>query len=374
MRVLPLKITIVLCLLIGCLAGCELADYTSNKVPSVGGQAEIMVVMDSTKWTTEIGITLRKILEEPIEGLPQQEPRFDLLYMHPKNFSGFIRKHRNIIFVTSFEDQSMAGRKMQEFYSKKSIEQIKVDPNLYMYTRENQYAKDQKMMFLYGATDKRLIDNLIKHKTQIYSFFHDVEIKRIEQTLRMDDSSKVLAKKFREKFDVGLKIPLGYVKVKESGNFLWVGEKSPRSYQNIFMTAKPYTSESDFSVDSIVAWRRLLGRRYVNNPKRDSAFLDIQVELPIAARLMPVKDYFIVEYRGLWAWADKSKGGPFLGYAFVDEQRDKIYYIEGYTYAPSEEKREIMNKMEAILRSFLPKPAQESPKKSVTTESKEKNS
>jgi hypothetical protein len=45
-------------------------------------------------------------------------------------------------------------------------------------------------------------------------------------------------------------------------------------------------------------------------------------------------------------------GGPYIGYALVDEKAGRLYYIEGFAYAPGKDKREIMRELDAILWTF----------------------
>ena len=61
---------------------------------------------------------------------------------------------------------------------------------------------------------------------------------------------------------------------------------------------------------------------------------------------------YAVEMRGLWKTNVLSMGGPFMGYALVDEKKGVFYYIEGFTYSPGKEQREIMRELETILLSF----------------------
>jgi len=65
------------------------------------------------------------------------------------------------------------------------------------------------------------------------------------------------------------------------------------------------------------------------------------------------KGKYAKEIRGLWMLNDISSGGPFLSYTFVDESQKRIYYIEGYVYAPADDKRIPMQEMEIILKSFV---------------------
>ena len=58
------------------------------------------------------------------------------------------------------------------------------------------------------------------------------------------------------------------------------------------------------------------------------------------------------ETRGLWKLSDISGGGAFVSYVFVDESQKRMYYLEGYAYAPSKDKREFMREIEVILSTF----------------------
>ncbi|NJO91298.1 MAG: DUF4837 family protein, partial [Chloroflexia bacterium] len=99
-------------------------------------------------------------------------------------------------------------------------------------------------------------------------------------------------------------------------------------------------------------WREELGKKYIFVPKRDSAFMTTETLEPMTSRQMELKGFFCVEYRGLWLFADRSKGGPFLSYAFLSPDKTRIYYLESYVFAPGEDKVEMLRQLEAVLRTF----------------------
>jgi hypothetical protein len=45
-------------------------------------------------------------------------------------------------------------------------------------------------------------------------------------------------------------------------------------------------------------------------------------------------------------------GGPFINYTLVDGKRNKVVTIDGYVYAPSAPKRDMMIQMEALIYSL----------------------
>jgi hypothetical protein len=56
--------------------------------------------------------------------------------------------------------------------------------------------------------------------------------------------------------------------------------------------------------------------------------------------------------RGLWRTNNLTMGGPFVSYAFVDEPLGMLYYVEGFTFSPSKDQREIIRELETIIHTF----------------------
>ena len=45
--------------------------------------------------------------------------------------------------------------------------------------------------------------------------------------------------------------------------------------------------------------------------------------------------------------------GPFINYAIIDQKNDRLLVVEGFTYAPSVNKREFLFELEAIAKSLV---------------------
>ena len=74
--------------------------------------------------------------------------------------------------------------------------------------------------------------------------------------------------------------------------------------------------------------------------------------IPVTADTINFNGRFAVQLRGLFRSHTPGVGGPFLGYALVDEATQQFYYIEGFTISPGREQREIMRELETILHTF----------------------
>jgi hypothetical protein len=54
----------------------------------------------------------------------------------------------------------------------------------------------------------------------------------------------------------------------------------------------------------------------------------------------------------MWEMKNFQMAGPFINSIVEDKQHDRLVVIEGFTFAPSEDKREFMFEVEAILKSL----------------------
>jgi hypothetical protein len=170
----------------------------------------------------------------------------------------------------------------------------------------------------------------------------------------------------RKDFNCEMKVPFGYQLVMNEPDFLWVRQINPQDDKDIFIARKKYTSPEQFKKDSLIAFRDEVCRKNIfEDPERSDTYLLTETSIPykpVITREINFNKKFAVEMRGLWRTNNLTMGGPFLGYAFVDEAQGLLYYIEGFTFSPGKDQREIMRELETILYTFkvsseLPPPA-----------------
>ena len=85
--------------------------------------------------------------------------------------------------------------------------------------------------------------------------------------------------------------------------------------------------------------------------------MDIQDIFPIESNRFNYNSNLAVESIGLWKLSDISAGGPFKSIIIYDKNKNRIYYLEGYVYAPGlkkkkKKKKELMQEISSILMTF----------------------
>ena len=89
------KITAIIACMI--FISCQ-SDVSKAYVPESNGNINALtVVMNNSLWEGRLGNNIKESLMEPYEGLPFDEPKYDLYYLQPSIFKGFARSSRNII-------------------------------------------------------------------------------------------------------------------------------------------------------------------------------------------------------------------------------------------------------------------------------------
>lgn len=327
----------------------ESGENSLNLPNSSGVPNELLVVMDSVKWKGELGEVVREAFGAPLEGLPQEEPNLQLRYISPRYFKGFLKLYPNILFVTTLDDDSPDSRRLQSYFTKESREEILNNENRYYQALENEYARNQDVLHIFAPTEERLIQRLEESGSSLQNFFVEKERERMQANYRRTGQRK-LAKHLQQQHDFSMIIPKGYEIAIEKENFAWI-RLLDNVDRNIWFTYMPFTDEAVFDKENLIALRNAEGKKYIWGSD-STTYLKTEQDVEIISREVNFNGRYAVEMRGLWRLNEMVMGGPFLSYAFVDEAQNRLYYIEGFVYAPGEKKREAMREIEAILWSF----------------------
>ena len=306
---------------------CNLRTETLK--PKVSGLAgEVIIVMPQQDWDSGIGDELRKILSTDMVGLPQPEPEFDLIHVTPNNFDKIFTSHRNIINV-----------KISSNY---------LDPKIVVLN--DQWSFPQIVMNITAATDSTCINLLRDNADQIVERINQAERERVLINYKRYQEAGIYHE-LTKKYHISLMIPKGYNLDIDSANFIWVSNETPLTSQGIFIYFYPYTDEASFLPEELVSKRNEFLKSYVEGPSDNTWMTTEDLFAPDFSEFEEDGQYY-AKLRGLWKLENGFMGGPFVSLSTVDEKRNRIVTVDGYVYAPSEEKRELLRQVESIVHSL----------------------
>lgn len=322
---------------------------SKSHLPVARGEANaILCVMDTTQWNGPVGEALRDIFSDYVPGLPQDEPYFKLRNINPLKMNNILKTGKSMIFVSTMDNQGAQSRAMQNYFTSTSLEKILNDTSIYRLPQKDQFARGQEILHLFGQTEDQLVAHLKRDKDVLRNYFLNIENQRISSAL-FKVREKQIEKTLRETHGFDFQVPYGYDLAKNQRDFVWVRLLDPEYEKNIFVHYRPFNSREPF--EDVLAFREEITSSYMRDVQKPDIFMTLQNE-NMNIREVNFKGKYAKELRGLWKLSDISGGGPFVSYIFVDESQKRLYYLEGYVYAPSKDKREFMQEMEVILNTF----------------------
>ena len=334
----------------------------TNLLPDATGQAgELVVVMNKEKWSQELGDALKEVLHANVAGLTRPEPAFTTRVIEPFQFNRIFQLSRNIIYVTTLDGTSPADKWLTERLTENSKERIKNEDGLFMLKTDDQYAQGQKVLNLFGNNDEELIENIRANAEEIRDYFNNAEKERLATDIRASMDSKAISQQVQKELDFYIKIPVGFELATMKDDFMWSRFLPARGpSKNIFVYFKDYVSQDEFTPENVIKLRNEVGKKYIyGDPENPQSFMLTETEfMQPVIRPITFDGRYTIEMRGAWKTNNFSVGGTFVSYTFVDENTNRLYYVEGFIIHPNEEHRELIRQMESIIATFKPAPNQ----------------
>ncbi|WP_046743539.1 DUF4837 family protein [Kordia zhangzhouensis] len=285
----------------------------------------IAVVIDQDLWQGKVGDSIRNIYGAPTDGLPMEEPLFSLKQINPEVFKDPLTEFRSIMFV-----------------KKTASKRYEIDTD--------KFAKPQKIISI-GGSEEEIISTLSEKAQETIHIFKNNELISKQQFIRGSLSKD---QTLEETFGISLDIPSVYKMVKKEDNFVWYERKVANGTMNIIAYTMPLGSipKNDTTIDAIIKMRDSIGKAYV--PGKDPKTMYMITEKAYAPYLYntTINNKPAFETKGMWEVYNFQMAGPFINYAVEDSENNRLMVIEGFTFAPSENKRDFMFEIEAILKTL----------------------
>lgn len=307
------------------LAACQNPKTTPIVKKSSGNINTITVVIPDLLWEQNVGEAVRAAFAYPAEGLPQQEPLFDLKQMPPEVFNGFARSSRMVLWVGLSNDVV-----------------LKVD--------KNRYASPQKMAVLSTNSKNDLAEMILSQAPSIINEFKKGEIKerkrRITKSLLKQD---ILS----NKFGIRLLIPSTYKVIKQGAQAVWMQREITKGHVNFLICSLPRSTKIDIKspLKDIIAIRDSIGKAFLPGRLPGTYSITESAYEPYTY-YTKVGGLNTIETRGTWEVKGDFMAGPFLQFLLDDSANNRYLLMEGFVFAPSQAKRDYIFETEAIMRSI----------------------
>ena len=292
-------------------------------LPNSNGRLNtISIVMPNKSWEGTLGQMTTKLLTKPYEGLPLDEERYSLNYIPSKVFSGFVRSYRNIIL---FKSDSI--------------------PNFQI--NKNKYAKGQVVIEITASSDNKKGHLL---ELNIKEIINSIDQNETYEKLRRIKKSPSIDKSIKTRFEASLLFPSAYKLVKDTFNFTWFQKEIQKGHLN-FIVYQISSSEFKGNIKNrLIQIRDSIGGIYLPGRLLNSHMITEKAYRPYfyKTQILNRKTYLT---KGMWEVKNDFMAGPFVNYMIYDSIKKNWLVLEGFCFAPSVKKRDLMFELNTILKS-----------------------
>lgn len=270
-----------------------------------------------------MGRMVSSMLSRPMEGLPREEPTFDvtLISTPSTDLQQSIRGLRAIVVVEAAADHE--------------------GPTSLSYEMDA-WARPQIIVRVATRSRKRLERDSAKVARSLTALLERFEtreaikalsLNRNEQAERLIDST------------LGCKAIIGadMTSWKTGSDFLWLSDNRRGLMANIciYATDDMATNRLVTTRDSVMA-ANIEGYGPGMHPR-------VEQRAPVSLKTIRHGGHTATELRGLWQMEGDDMGGPFLSHTIRDTIRGRTLTIDAFLYGPDHDKRDRLRELEAML-------------------------
>ena len=308
---------------------CKETGKSHSLASSAGAAADVLLICDRSIWS-DLDQLVRDLVEQPFEGLPQVEGSFNLIYIEPDQFTPIFKSSHSIMRLV-----------------KDTINQITFNKNI--------WAQPQSLITIYGKTTSAIAKIFQENFQKVRSKLYDFHISRLQllqskqpSLIKLDRLSRLINRQKEKPF-----IPNTFRLSIDRNAFIWYRRDVPKGSQNLIFYRFSIPDELPSYLDGWLIQQR---DRHIAQVRGQVPNSYMKTELnypPYFTHKILKDDRLLVEVKGLWKLENDYMGGPFLSYFLIDFIKKEVLAFEGFVYAPSQKKRNMMLYMEALLKKNI---------------------
>ncbi|WP_179009462.1 DUF4837 family protein [Winogradskyella forsetii] len=317
--------SVLFCVLFLACGESKKEDNQTYLPASNGNLNTISVVADNILWEGNVGENIRNIFAAPLNGLPTEEPMFNMKQIPTQVFDGFAARSRIVLKIEKGVDAT-----------------VKVV--------NNAFAKPQTVVVVGGKTDQEIITQLKENRDKIIDAFNKEEVK---EKLRRINLSLLADEEMEKALGITIDIPSAYRISKADDDFFWIRKnlKNNKTIELMLYEVPLETlSQGDSTIVDIVKMRDNITKTKI--PGEDGIYMSVEDAYTPSMFTTIIDNKPAYEVRGMWEMNGFTMAGPFITYAIEDKINNRYLVADGYVYAPSLEKRDYIFELESMIKSI----------------------
>ena len=310
------------------LIGISSCTNSGRTLPAVSGsQFEVMIVINDTIWSSNVGKELNFLFAQEMPGLPQAEPIMDVHQCNHTEFTDVLKAARNVVLV--------------DISDKYTTTKIKYGKDAWAYP--------QAIIKITAPDDTTLLNSLAIYGKNLSEYFVKAERERQIEFNKSSINDQAKAQ-INKQFGILIDIPKGISKATSKKDFYWITNDQAGTRLDIVIYSYPYTNKGMFTKEALLAKRDSVMHLNIPGELKGSYMGTEQKYAYPDFREIWINDAYCAELRGLWKMKNgASMGGPFYSHSRLDEENQRIITVDAFVFAPGKNKRNAMRQLEAVV-------------------------
>lgn len=269
-----------------------------------------------------------KMLDMPLEGLPQTEKAFDVkIAAEDANVKSL--QYARALVVVDVDETRYSDIRLR--YEKDTFAEPQLTVHLEVPSADILANDNQRI----GKSLCTLLDR----------FETNVALRKLRKS-----HSPTKEKEVEKTVGYKILVPSDLLKSKAGQAFIWISDDGSTSMRNLCVYSAKGT---DTSADRLIRLRDSVMRQNIKG-ESDNMYMSTEKRVKPAVKTIRESGRLTVEMRGMWQMEGDAMGGPFVSHTIVDSLNGRTITAEAFVYAPDEKKRDIIKRMEAALYTLSP--------------------
>lgn len=328
-----------------------------SKPSAIGNAYQTLVVSEEPVLKSALLDSIDFNLAPPYLIVPNFEAQLDLDFIESKDFLGYLKHRRSVVFIGTLDGIDRTSRIIQEALGKENIIKAQEDASFRFAMRKEVWADGQRVFYVFAPTRATLADAIRDASPSIIKAIHQNDRIIHKTSAYAGGLDNGIITKIQEKLNINIGIPKGYRIASEQviqDSTVWLRYDAKEVGYNILIHTMPYSTDAQLKTDNLIAIRNEMGKRYVRTAN-NGAYMTTELEkLPFPVfQTSQINGAYALEARGLWKTVNDYMGGPFISYMVYEPNTQRVVFIDGFIQAPAKERhRDYVERLKTIMESL----------------------
>ena len=346
-----ISIFIALSLFYSCKQGSNssISGLSSILPSSTGGADEIMFILPDNLYTSATKKAISNEFNKDYRILPQPELKFNISKVEYSIVNSLMYRFRNIVFLANTSEESAVLAMAKEILSKDQFEKLATGEQKTFILR-NIWSKPQNVVFIFGKDENDLQANLVISAPSIMDQIAKTDLEEYKKIAYINGVNGKLNEQWKEYYNIQLDIPTEYKIAENKGSFLALRKDIPKGMIFIFFDIINYSGavpDANYGIKMRNERGHFVSGTDENSYMTTDSTLGFQFNKTIKEQVISY------ETSGLWRMENDYMGGPFINQYIIDEANNRVILLDGFIYAPGENKKKrYMRQLEGIFSTL----------------------